>query len=516
MKFFKFCFFLIVSLFVFVNVVNAQTTDTIKSKKDSIILNKITDIDSRLKDISIKDTNIGFSAPVKIDTTYAFRIYESNLNEKRDENGLLIFDPEWIPFDEYVTFLDTIIYDPVFLPVIFDGKILPEELDFLPKDTIPEDPLKQFYLISPDSTFAPQIARAKHARTMRRYYYKNNPAKVKLNALEFKNIPVIKEEVIEKKNPFQVFISADDSKELGPVELEKTAIPTVSWMTETHGTHQIKISQQNFSDNWSGDNNFKMENYHKLTFNFKKRKYSINNVVEWRLNAQKIPGDSTITSKYIVLDDFLRTYSTLGLTSFIKRWKYSSSLEMKTPLFKKYKVRDKNKVRQRALFAPFELNLGVGMTYEIENTAKSNKDRKFKFKADLSVLSINYKYVADGGPHGVQPSWFGIEQKKDENGKVIEAVRSQTDYGSTFNINMTYVHNKIFNFVSRAKYFTNYERAYLEWENTINFQLNRYLAASIYIYLKFNDEVKVERKSDRWLRYFSYNQMSSFGLSYNW
>jgi hypothetical protein len=77
----------------------------------------------------------------------------SNLQPLRDEKGLLILKKDWMPFDDHVSFRDTVIFDPVFLPVVFDGKILPSDMDFLSKKS-ESDTKSEFHLISPDSTFA--------------------------------------------------------------------------------------------------------------------------------------------------------------------------------------------------------------------------------------------------------------------------------------------------------------------------------------------------------------------------
>ena len=189
MRVFKFFFSFIIFFIVFVSV-SAQQTNNTKVNKDSL-LNQITDIDTRLKEISAKDTTKGFSAPLKIDTAYINQIHEANLQPLRDKNGLLIVEPDWTPFDNYTSFRDTVIFEPAFLPIVFDGKILSPQLDFIPKDTtsIQSEP---FYLISPDSTFAPLLKRTEEIEAMRRRYYMNNPQQIRLNAMTFKDVSVIK------------------------------------------------------------------------------------------------------------------------------------------------------------------------------------------------------------------------------------------------------------------------------------------------------------------------------------
>ena len=105
------CF--IICLFIFSTSVNAQNTGLVRQQKDSI-LKDITNIDRQLKKISTRDTTKGFSAPLRIDSAYAKGLNASNLQPLRDEKGLLILKNDWMPFDDHVSFRDTVIFDPVF------------------------------------------------------------------------------------------------------------------------------------------------------------------------------------------------------------------------------------------------------------------------------------------------------------------------------------------------------------------------------------------------------------------
>jgi hypothetical protein len=176
---------------------------------------------------------------------------------------------------------------------------------------------------------------------------------------------------------------------------------------------------------------------------------------------------------------------------------------MKTPIFQKF-TNDAVRVKQRSFLSPFEANLGVGMRYAAENTSKKNKYRKFNISADFSVLSVNYKWVRDDS---IPATWFAIEEEK----------RSKTEFGSTFNVNLSYLHNKYTKFSSRVKYFTNYEKVYVEWENSLDFALNNYFSITLYFYLKYDDGIPYANKNnDKTWGYFNYNQMVRFGLTYAW
>ena len=140
----KSCFSFII-LFIISVSLGAQQ-DNAKAHKDSL-LNVITDIDTRLKEFSAKDTTKGFSASLKIDTAYANKLQKSHLPPLRDQNGLLIVSNDWTPFADYISFRDTVIFEPAYLPVVFDGQILPRGLDFVSKYSEAVE-ANEFHLIS--------------------------------------------------------------------------------------------------------------------------------------------------------------------------------------------------------------------------------------------------------------------------------------------------------------------------------------------------------------------------------
>ncbi len=206
--------------------------------------------------------------------------------------------------------------------------------------------------------------------------------------------------------------------------------------------------------------------------------------------------------KVNVVEDYLRTYSIFKIEAF-KKWSYSANLEMKTPILSKRTV-DIKRTWQRAFLTPFELNTGIGMSYGTETKSNKDKYRIFKLSADISALSVNYKYARHDS---VSVTSLGIKEGR----------KSQVDFGSTFNVNLSYSHNRFAKYTSRIKYFTNYKKAYAEWENSFDFALNRFFSTTLYLYVKYDDGVAPEKRNndDTWA-YFNYNQMLRFGLTYTW
>lgn len=493
MRVYKFYLSLIIYLFV-IGSTFAQNTGNTDVKKDSL-LNNITNINKRIKTISSRNTATGFSAPLKIDTAYANQI-DANFTLQRNKKGILVLEKNWMPFSEGMTFRDTVIFDPAFLPVIFDGKILPDDIDFMPKRA---DSPEEFYLIPKESTFAPELDRVKHVQKMRRFYYMNNPQRIQMNAFNFVAPEVLKEAaVVEKKNIFKELLTTDDAISISKPEVEKIQIKPVYWLF--NGDHSLQLNQNSFSKNWSagGNNNFNVLSYHKFTLNYKKNKIEFKNTFEWRLNMQQNSADKM--HKINITDDYIRSYSVLGISSFIKKWSYTVMLEMKTPLFDGYPLNSDNKVR--AILTPLTLNTGIGMGYTYEKVSKADKYKKTKLTLEPSPLSVNYTFVGD---RSVGVTKFGVEEGK----------KSRLDFGSTLNANLAINFNRFSGFTSRLKYFTNYEKVQVECENKFTMSFNRFLSTSLYYYLKFDDGVGFANRSKGW-GYFQYNQQLGFGLKYTW
>lgn len=490
----KFSLGLIIFLFVF-DSTNAQNAGNTNVKKDSL-LNNITNLNRRIKDASYRNISTGFSAPLKIDTAYAGQLTDAVFLPQRNKQGMLVLENNWMPFEENISFRDTVIIDPVFLPVIFDGRVLPDNMDFISKTP---DSTLEFHLLPRESTFAPELDRMQHVRTMRRYYFMNNPQRISISTSNFVDSEKLKEAaVVEKKNVFKELLTTDEAISISKPEVEKIQIKPVYWLK--NGEHSLQINQNSFSHNWSagGNNNFSVLNYHKITLNYKKNKITFNNTIEWRLNMQQNSADTL--RKINITDDYLRTYSVLGVSAFIKKWSYTATLEVKTPLFNGFPINSKNKAR--AIFSPLQVNTGIGMGYTLEKTSKKDKYKKTKLTFDLAPFSLNYTIVGD---KSVDVTKFGVESGK----------KSRLDFGSTVNANLTLGFNRFSGFTSRLKYFTNYEKVLVESENKFTMSFNRFLSSSVYYYLKFDDGVGVANRSKGW-GYFQYSEVIGFGLSYTW
>ncbi len=114
-----------------------------------------------------------------------------------------------------LTFRDTLIYNPLFLPMIFNGKVLPRDLSFYP----PKADNGTGSLISPDKTFAPALAHADFVQQVRKNYYMEYPDRIRYSVLNFSDLPRVAsgdEIVRETFNPFRELLKSETTYSLKP------------------------------------------------------------------------------------------------------------------------------------------------------------------------------------------------------------------------------------------------------------------------------------------------------------
>lgn len=427
-----------------------------------------------------------------------------NVNDKdtvqytyqRGKDGLIIMPPvEWEPFSDRVSFRDTVIYDPIYLPVVFDGKILPSNLDFLSKDTVSAG--YKLHLIPESETLAPLIAKTRDIQARRRNYYTdmNNISNVRYSAFDLKKIEKLDNEDVTKRNKLFELITAENPIEITPLEMQVIAPELRYWRKS--GEHSLQLSQNYISENWSGGGNTSvyMNNSHKLTLNYAKGRIAFNNLLEWNLALQRVNGAEKHGTNFT--QDLLRLENNF-MVKAIEKWSYSSTLQTRTPLFKSYPVN--GEAPNTAPFSPLVVNLSLGMNYTLEKDFPSDKTKKFKISQNISPFSINYVYIND------------LKITKREG--VEDGDYFKFEIGSSIKTDIKFTLNRYMVWESYFNYFTNYNRALLEFNNKFEMILSRFLSTNINIKTRFDDSDTAVR--DDKLGFWQINEMVTFGLRYKW
>lgn len=266
------------------------------------------------------------------------------------------------------------------------------------------------------------------------------------------------------------------------------------WTFKTN--FSLQFTQNYVSDNWykGGESHYALLAATVIEANFDNRqKLTFDNKLEMKLGFQSSRDDKEHAFK--TNSDLLRLTNKVGWQA-AKRWYYTMMLQSWTQFYRGYKSNDPKVYSD--FMSPFESVLSVGMDYKFTSDKKtsylSQEKPRFSVTATLSPVAVRFKYVD-------RPSLatsFGLEEGR----------HTDWSYGSNVTVNYTWCLMKNVSWTSRVYFFTDYSSVQVEWENTFNLAINRYLSTKLFLYPRYDDS----RTREAGVSDFEFNELLSLGL----
>ena len=260
------------------------------------------------------------------------------------------------------------------------------------------------------------------------------------------------------------------------------------WVTK--GSFSTQLTESFFSPNWyqGGTNNLNVLSMLTLEANFNnKRKVQWDNKLDARLGFYLNQDEDGKMGRIQSNQDLLRLTSKLNLKA-IRNWNYAIEAQGNTQMLNHY---EGDGTIKSSFLSPSDVSLTVGMDFK----------KNFK-KGSISIfpgpLSYKLNYVANKD--------LAIKYGFDE-GK-----RARHDVGSKIQVDFDYKFTDNISYKTRFYYFTSYKNVQADWENTLNFQVSKYLSTKLFFHTRFDDFAAAY---ENW-GHFQFKQYLMLGLNYAW
>lgn len=251
----------------------------------------------------------------------------------------------------------------------------------------------------------------------------------------------------------------------------------------------LQFMQNYVSGNWykGGESNYSMVGALTAEANYdNKNKWKWDNKLELKLGFLRSRTDSL--HKFKSNEDLIRLTSKLGLEA-AKNWYYTLQLQAYTQFTQGYKSNDPKIYSD--FFSPLNINLGLGMDYKVES-----KNQKLTGTINFSPIAVNYRYV---GRVDLGPS-YGLDPGK----------HSMFEFGPNMTADLVWKFNDVVTWKTRFYAFTSFKRAEIEWENTFELRVSKYITANLFLFPRFDDASLYDDD----LGYWQFKEYSSLGFAY--
>ncbi len=308
-------------------------------------------------------------------------------------------------------------------------------------------------------------AQARSMERINRYLYYSTPWNVPYNINMLPEAPKRFTAVVDpEKQTMEI-------EELPTVDAAAPTLPAAQvrkrhWLRTFNAS--LQFSQAYVSPNWYQGGNNNINAIANIFYNVKlNQAYHPDLLCEataqYKLGINNAPDDSI--HSYNVSDDLFQLSGTFGVKA-AKRWYYSVSLLFKTQLLQSYTSNSHD--MRSAFLSPGELNVGLGMTYNYANKAKT-----VSFDASIAPLSYNLKTCTNSS---IDPALYEISPGHKTKHKFGSSTELKFQWKLSYNIVYS----------SRLFAFTDYDNAYADWENTVSFEINKFLTTQIFVHARYD------------------------------
>lgn len=493
-------FFFLFASFTYV-IINAQDLNFDASIRELIESGGKSDTINQGTNQTIQNIQTGNNARTYISTN---RLSGKTEPLKMSDEALFLLRRAVDSLNEFgpdVTYQDTVIMNPLYMPPLFNpANLLPgKEIVLLQPTAYFNEINWQKTLYKPLKTFQKETLRLQFEHMASRSLQRNTPSLFHHSIL---NLPSETTNYIEKTDKVELPV---ERRHVNPSEYDPPLkfIPDRKyWISSFESA--VKFSENSTSDNWhTGATKATILNLFTrniVKYNYAKDRIKLDNTLEVKLNFFNSPNDTL--RQYKVSDDLLRLHSNFGVKAFNK-WYYSLDAEFRTQLFTNYLENTMKK--QASVLSPYNINFGLGMKYD--HTKQYERiDRSLVLSVNLAPIAYNYMSTIsdsiDWGRYGFP--------KDDETGGYKNYL---SKLGSTIDFNMTLKPNRDVTWKSRFRYFTSYDRVIAEFENSLDFAISRFFSTLLYLHLRYDDGVTKANDTSSFLQW---NQLISFGFNYKW
>ena len=325
--------------------------------------------------------------------------------------------------------------------------------------------------------------------------YRTAPEKVKMTEAELRSEKIVSVSKIKVGAPELKFAKLEIPDDV--VGGMKTTVTKPNYW-KFSGRTSLTFTQNFISENWyqGGESNYAMLATIDLDMN-----YDDKDRITWTNHFDLDLGFATTQAdtlhSFRTNTDKLRLESTFGY-KIVKSLDLAAKLKVESQMLPNYPVNTQDFISN--CLAPLDANASIGFNY------KPNLGN-FKLEVFVAPLSAyNFRYVH----YNRLASSLGVNE---DNGFNLGRGRARHDYGTQLVVTIpTYQLTSFLDVWSRLEYYTNYSRAFFQWETKFNVALSKYFTASLMLNARFDDSV-VEHQE--W-KFWQLKELFTLGVAYAW